>query len=58
MDRVVLIVSVQFQFGSFGAFLIFDDLASRKRLIIRRAKWKKNWSSGGKYLVYVSTFDC
>ncbi len=46
--------SVQFNLGSFGAFLIFADLISE--MINLRAKRTKIWASWGKYLVYMEYF--
>ena len=49
------LLSVQVQFGSFDAFLIFDDLISWKRLV--RAKRTKIWASGVSIQCIQSSFD-
>ena len=44
----------KFTLGPFGAFLIFADLVSRKRLIVERNGHK--FGHGGKSLVYIEYF--
>ena len=44
----------KFSLGSFGAFQIFADLVSRKRLIVERNG--QNLDLRGKYLVYIEYF--
>ncbi len=52
----ICLLGVQGSLGSFGACPNFDDLVSRKRLVVEQTD--QNLGLWSKYLVYTKYFDC